>query len=274
MRRFSDFFRTDAQLGWKTRLILGSLLFILFFAAYGWMSHQAHVDNPDNKTMPSLTQIIAGTKQVAIEKNRKEEIQLWVDTLASAKRVGGALVLIMLSVPLGLLMGCFPWVDAIFSKFLIVFRFFPAIALMPLLFSIFVGHPELTRMALIVLGLFPILALDARLRALEVSREEFEVTQSLGATELEIAYPMVLTQIWPNVLDTLRLNLHVIFTLLMVSERMAASAGLGYRILVSDRQVNNAIIIPYVLMIAILMFAADSAITAWIKWRYKWLNKA
>jgi NitT/TauT family transport system permease protein len=84
---------------------------------------------------------------------------------------------------------------------------------------------------------------------------------------------VVLPQIFPKVLDTIRLNFKAMIIFLIAGEAIAAKAGLGYRIFVVRRYIAMDIIIPYVLWISLLAFAMDFMVRLWIAKRYPWLNQ-
>jgi NitT/TauT family transport system permease protein len=83
----------------------------------------------------------------------------------------------------------------------------------------------------------------------------------------------VLPKIFPEVLDTIRLNLKAVFLFLIAGEALAATAGLGYRIFVVRRYVAMDIIIPYVIWISLLAFLTDLAMRVFIKRLYPWLDR-
>src|SRR4029077_14771252 len=108
------------------------------------------------------------------------------------------------------------------------------------------------------------------LRTKCVPHEQIIKGLTLGATDMEIAYRIVLPQILPQVLDTIRLNLQSVVLFLIAGESLAATAGLGYRIFVVRRYLAMDIIIPYVMWLSLLAFAGDFALRRWIGWRYRW----
>ena len=77
-------------------------------------------------------------------------------------------------------------------------------------------------------------------------------------------------QIFPKMLDTIRLNLKAAMLLLIAGESLAATVGLGYRIFVVRRYVAMDIIIPYVLWMTGLLFLTDWFIQWVIRRRYVW----
>ena len=266
------FFRTDAQPSVAARWLLSILFFVLLIAAYLAGSSYRHRENPQDKVMPTVSEMLDGMKRSAFERDRTGELRLWVDTFASARRFGIAIGVIFLAIPLGVGMGLFPYVEALFHSFLVFFDKIPALSLLPILFIVF-GLDELSKIALIVLGVFPTVALDAYLRARSIPREQIHKAQTLGASEHEIAYRIVMPQIFPKMLDTIRLNLKAAMLLLIAGESLAATVGLGYRIFVVRRYVAMDIIIPYVLWMTGLLFLSDWFIQWVIRRRYGWLDK-
>jgi NitT/TauT family transport system permease protein len=266
------FFRTDARPSGAARFWLSICFFVLLIAAYLAGSYYRHLENPQDSVMPTVSQILDGMQRAAFERDRNGELRLWVDTFASASRFGAALGVIFLAIPLGVGMGVFPYVEALFYRFFVFFDKLPALSVLPILFIIF-GLNELSKIALIVIGVFPTVALDAHLRARAIPQEQIHKAHTLGASGHEIAYRIVLPQIFPKMLDTIRLNLKAAMLLLIAGESLAATVGLGYRIFVVRRYVAMDIITPYVLWMTVLLFLTDWGIQWVIRKRYAWLDK-
>jgi NitT/TauT family transport system permease protein len=129
-----------------------------------------------------------------------------------------------------------------------------------------------SKIALILIGVFPTITLDTYLRANAVPREQITKGLTLGASSFEIAYRVILPQIFPQVLNTIRLNFKAMILFLIAGESLAATVGLGYRIFVVRRYIAMDIIIPYVIWMSVLAFLADFLVRLWIKKRYKWVE--
>jgi len=263
------FFKINRKPGKWTGIFLSSLLFLISLAAYMVTAHVRHKENPKDKVVPTVSQIIEGARRVTLEPDRKDEYRLYVDTVASAKRFGISALFLFLAVLLGLKMGVFPYIEKFLLRFVLFFDKVPALALLPILFIVF-GLGEVSKIALIMIGVFPTITLDTYLRAKSVPREQFIKGFTLGATDMEITYKIVLPQILPEVLDTIRLNFKAMILFLIAGESLAASAGLGYRIFVVRRYIAMDIIIPYVIWMSLLAFAADGLLRLWITKRYRW----
>jgi len=262
-------FDLHAKPGRYSSIILSSLLFIICLAALWVVGVVRHAENPDDKVVPTFSQMADGIKRVAFQEDRKGEIRLWIDTFASGRRFIISLAVLSLAVILGLLMGTFPYIQILFLKFLNFFDKIPALAVLPILFIIF-GLGEVSKIALIIIGVFPTIALDTYLRAKDVPREQITKGLTLGASQFEIAFMVILPQIFPFVLNTIRLNFKAMILFLIAGESLAATVGLGYRIFVVRRYIAMDIIIPYVLWMSLLAVLADLIVRMWIKKKYKW----
>lgn len=262
-------FNIHAKPGRLISIILSALLFILCIVAYGITALMRHRENPRDKVVPTFSQMVDGVKRVTVEPDRSGEYRLWVDTAASGRRFLISLAFLSLAVILGLHMGLFPYIELLFLRFVTFFDKIPALAVLPILFIIF-GLGEVSKIALILIGVFPTITLDTYLRAKGVPREQITKGLSLGASQSEIAYRVVLPQIFPEVLNTIRLNFKAMILFLIAGESLAATVGLGYRIFVVRRYIAMDIIIPYVIWMSLLAFIADFLVRLWIKKRYKW----
>jgi NitT/TauT family transport system permease protein len=145
------------------------------------------------------------------------------------------------------------------------------LALLPILFIIF-GLEEASKISLILIGVFPTIALDTYLRAKAVPREQVNKALALGASSFEVAYKVVLPQVFPEVLNTIRLNFKAMILFLIAGESVAATVGLGFRIFLVRRYIAMEIIIPYVIWMSLLAFLADFLVRLWIKKRYQWVE--
>ncbi len=264
-----NFLKINARPGKVTSVVLSASLFIVAILGYMWTAHVRHQENPQDKVVPTFSEMGDGIKRTAFEEDRKGEVRLWVDTIASGKRFLISIALMSIAVLIGLHMGILPYVDALLFRFVTFFDKIPALALLPILMIVF-GIGEVSKIALIVIGVFPTIILDTYLRAQAVPREQITKGLTLGASDFEIAYKIVLPQIMPGVLDTIRLNFKAVILFLIAGESVAAVAGLGYRIFVVRRYIAMDIIIPYVIWMSLLAYAADLAVRYFIRWRYHW----
>jgi NitT/TauT family transport system permease protein len=251
--------------------LLSMLLFVICIILYAITAQVRHRENPDDKVVPTFSEMADGFKRSAFEKDRDDEYRLLVDTIASVRRFLISLAFLSFAVLLGLQMGVFPYMELIFLRFITFFDKIPALAVLPILFIIF-GLGETSKIALILIGVFPTITLDTYLRAKDVPGEQVTKALTLGAQPVEIAYRVILPQIFPAVLNTIRLNFKSMILFLIAGEAIAATVGLGYRIFLVRRYIAMDIIIPYVIWMSLLAFLADLLVRLWIKKRYRWVE--
>jgi len=262
-------FSINAKPGRMVSALLSCVLFAACLAAYSITAQVRHKENPQDKVVPTLSEMADGFSRTAFEPDRKGEYRLLIDTMASGRRFLISVGLAYFAIILGLFMGVMPYFETIFYRFVLFFDKIPALALLPILFIVF-GLGETSKLALIAIGVYPTLILDTYLRAKAVPREQLVKGRTLGASDFETAFHIVFPQIFPEVLDTLRLNLKTIILFLIAGESLAATAGLGYRIFVVRRYIAMDIIIPYVIWMSLLALLADFVFRFWIKMRYRW----
>lgn len=252
-------------------ILLSIMLFVICITAFVITGYVRHQENPQDKVVPTISEMAEGFKRAAFEKNRNGEYPLLVDTIASARRFLISLVFLSLAIVLGLNMWVFPYIESIFLKFITFFDKIPALALLPILFIVF-GLSEVSKIALILIGVFPTIALDTYCRAKEIPKEQITKGLTLGASKYEIAYQVILPQIFPAVLNTIRVNFKAMILFLIAGESLGATVGLGYRIFFIRQYIAMDIIIPYVIWMSLLAFAADFLVRLLIKKRYKWME--
>jgi NitT/TauT family transport system permease protein len=129
-------------------------------------------------------------------------------------------------------------------------------AILPVLFIVF-GLGELSKVALITIGIAPFLIRDMQQRVLELPTEQIIKAQTLGASSWQLVLRVILPQVMPRLLDAVRLSLGAAWLFLIAAEAIAATEGLGYRIFLVRRYLSMDVILPYVVWITLLAFLTD-----------------
>jgi NitT/TauT family transport system permease protein len=198
---------------------------------------------------------------------------LWKDTAATGRRFLISMALLFPAVLLGLHMGMFPHVGAFFLRFVLFFDKIVALSLLPILFIAF-GIDELAKVMLIVVGVAPTIVLDSYNLTRSVPKEQIVKGFTLGAGDFSITYRVVFKQIWPRVLNSIRLNLKAVMLFLFAGEMIASTDGLAYRIALLRRHMGMDTIIPYVLWVALLLFLVDFAMRTLNRKLHPWFQEA
>jgi NitT/TauT family transport system permease protein len=241
-----------------TALVLAALPFLLLIAVYAMGSAARLAANPADKLLPSFATLGSTLWQYAFEEDRRSGgILLWVDTAASLARLGIALgISALLGLVGGVLIGSLPLLRSVFGLFVAALAMIPPLAVLPILFIV-LGLDEPAKIALIVIGITPLLVRDIAQRAQELPREQLIKAQTLGASSWQLILRVILPQVMPRLLDALRLNLCSAWLFLIAAEAIASTEGLGYRIFLVRRYLAMDVILPYVLWITLLAVAMD-----------------
>jgi NitT/TauT family transport system permease protein len=270
-----------------TAWILSWALFIAGICAYFTVARQRHLENPDDRVTPTLAQMAQAFADAALKAPGDEasagvgqslgarfaNSMLWKDTQATGRRFLISVALLFPAVLLGLHMAMFPFIGSFFLRFVQFFDKIVALSLLPILFIAF-GIDELAKIMLIVVGVTPTVILDTFNLSKSVPREQIVKGFTLGAGDLRVAYRIVLKQIWPRVLNNIRLNLKAVMLFLFAGEMIASTDGLAYRIALLRRHMGMDTIIPYVLWVALLLFLVDLGMSRLNHWLHPWFEEA
>jgi NitT/TauT family transport system permease protein len=283
----AGFLLIHAKPGRTWTAVLSWTLFTAGIAAYLYVSQARHRDNPEDRVMPTIAQMARGMYDAALKPAEEDEQQaetvsfpqkflgsmLWKDTKATARRFFYSMALLIPAVVLGLHMGLFPYVGAFFLRFVLFFDKIVALSLLPILFIAF-GIDELAKVMLIVIGVTPTIILDTFNLTRSVPVEQTVKAFTLGAGDFDVAYRVVLKQIAPRVLNSIRLNLKAVMLFLFAGEMIASTDGLAYRIALLRRHMGMDVIIPYVLWVALLLFLVDFGMRLLNRTLHPWFRES
>jgi NitT/TauT family transport system permease protein len=282
-------FRIDARPNRMTTWCLSWVLFVAGIALYFNTAHNRHIENPEDKVAPNLSQLVQGFADAVLKPDGDQEVNpedanaslvkrflgsmLWTDTVASAKRFAWAMLLLVPAVILGLHMGLFPVIGDFFLRFILFFDKIIALSVLPILFIAF-GIDELSKIMLIVIGVTPTIILDTFNLTKSVPQEQIVKGFTLGARDFDVAYRIVLKQILPRVINSIRLNLKPVMLFLFAGEMIASQNGLAFRIALLRRNMGMNVIIPYVMWVALLLFLVDLAMRVFNRKLHPWFREA
>jgi NitT/TauT family transport system permease protein len=252
-------------------LALGVLPFIALLFVYVIASQLRLAENAGDKLLPSLGTIAETFHSYAFEEDRRSgQVLFWADTWASLKRIGAALAIsATFALLLAVCIGVIPRARALLSPLLSTVAMIPPLAVLPILFIV-LGLEETSKIALIVIGVAPCVARDLALRVAELPREQIIKAQTLGASTWQLILRVVLPQLWPRLIDALRLSMGSAWLFLIAAEAIASTQGLGYRIFLVRRYLAMDVILPYVVWITLLALLADFALRTLRMHAFRW----
>ena len=267
-------FGINAQPGKVFSWVLALLPFMLVIVVYLVASNIRHSENPHDKLLPTPAKMANTIERMAFTADKRTGKYLMLaDTLASLQRllIGVALAAIT-GLLLGLNMGIYPGMNASLNAFVTFVSMIPPLAILPILFITF-GVDELAKVMLIYLGITPVITRDIYLSVKKIPQEQITKALTLGASQLELTYRIVLPQILPRRIEALRLTLGAAWLFLIAAEAIAADQGLGYRIFLVRRYLAMDIILPYVLWITFLGFMFDYFLRTLLAKAFPWYSK-
>jgi NitT/TauT family transport system permease protein len=204
---------------------------------------------------------------------RSGDYLLLVDTMASLQRLAiGVACATVIGGLIGVLQGLIPYVRATMENFTGVIAMIPPLSILPILFITF-GLGELSKVVLIVVGILPFIIRDLALRTEEIPHEQIIKAQTLGASTWQIILRIVLPQMLPRLIDSVRMSLGAAWLYLIAAEAIAAESGLGYRIFLMRRYLSMDVILPYVFWITFLAFSLDFILRVTQRGLFRWMYR-
>ena len=264
-------FGIHARPGTALRWMLTALPFIAVIAVYLVASDIRHSRNPNDKLLPTVTQMGAAVDRMAFTEDKRTGKYLMArDTIVSLKRLVTGIVLAgIVGLVLGLNIGLFPGMNVTLNPFVTFISMIPPLSILPILFITF-GMEELAKVMLIFIGIFPLVTRDILLAVRKLPKEQITKALTLGASQLELVYRIVLPQILPRLLEAIRLSLGAAWLFLIAAEAISANEGLGYRIFLVRRYLAMDVILPYVLWITLLGFLIDFTLRKVLQYGFPW----
>ncbi len=251
--------------------LLGALPFIAILLLYVVASDARLAENATDKLLPGFSQMGATIHSYALEASKRTgEYLFWVDTFSSLKRLlMGIGIAAFFGFVFGLMTGALPGFNATIAPVLTIMSLIPPMALLPILFIVF-GLEELSKIALIVIGVAPFIARDIQACAQAIPKELLVKAQTLGASTWQILLRVFVPQLMPRLIQAVRLSLGAGWLFLIAAEAIASTDGLGYRIFLVRRYMSMDVILPYVAWITFLAFLLDWLLATASRKFFKW----
>ena len=223
--------------------------------------------NVDPKFLPSPGQVIEAFGRLWSTR------ELLKDTVASLWRVGvGFLFAAILAIPIGVLMGSFASIRALLEPIFGLMRYMPAPAFIPLLI-LYQGIGEEPKITLIFIGVFFFNSLMVMDTVKFVPKDLIESTYMLGGNRLQTLFQVIFPHVLPGIIDACRINLAAAWQLVIVSELIAATEGLGRRISVAGRFLRTDEIFVGLIVIGVIGLAFDLIFQYMLRVSCKWANQ-
>lgn len=134
---------------------------------------------------------------------------------------------ILIGVPLGLFMGVSKFFKSFFDPLIELYRPVPPLAWAPLILTIF-GIQDDGKIFLLFMVAFAIMVISARTGASGVQLSKIRASHSLGATDRQIMWTVILPNALPEILTGIRIAVGVCWGTLVAAEMLAGTTGIGF----------------------------------------------
>jgi NitT/TauT family transport system permease protein len=186
--------------------------------------------------------------------------ELWLNTEASLVRLfWGFLVGGIPALGLGIAMGLSPLLRAIVEPLIAATYPIPKSAIMPLILLIF-GLGEASKIAMVAIGVFFPVAMNAVTGVLEINKIYLDVGRNYQASRWQVFRTIALPGALPFIMTGIKLGVGLGLILIAISEMLGAKSGLGYLIWNAKDWSNVAQVICGMLAISATVLVLDSAL--------------
>jgi NitT/TauT family transport system permease protein len=177
-------------------------------------------------------------------------------TVSFARVAAGFAVGVAVAFPLGLLMGSFSKVKAMFNPIMVFGAYLPIPALVPLTLSLF-GTGEGQKVAFLALA-FVVYLLPLIVQAVDnVDEVYLKTAYTLGANRIQTVTKVLLGVSWVDIYQALRLGFGIGWSYIILAEMVDIGRGLGGIIITSQRRGPREHIYLVLLVIVALAFVTD-----------------
>jgi NitT/TauT family transport system permease protein len=248
----NSFFQIRGSNSLRASILLGAVPIAALIGIWWYLTRgqvEQRVISP--LTLPSPGEVLGAIGSLIGSGNLPQAI------LASFRRVAvGFLIALALALPLGVAMGSFGRIKAMFSPIAVVGGYLPIAALVPLTLS-WCGTGEVQKYVFLAIAFFVYL-LPLIVEAMDKVDEVYLHTAStLGASRWQVVtrvlFPIAFFDIW----QAMRLAFGVGWTYIILAEIVFSEAGLGQMITIAQRRGPREYMYLVILIIALLAWLTD-----------------
>jgi NitT/TauT family transport system permease protein len=237
--------------GWQVWLLgllpIAALLAVWFGVTLG--AAEERVISPT--ILPSPAEVVASFPSLWFDRMLTRNV-----AISFLRVVEGFLLAVLVSFPLGLLMGSFTKVKAAFTPLTVFGAYLPIPTLVPLTLSLF-GIGEMQKVMFLALA-FTIYLVPLFVAAVDsVDDTYLKTAYTLGASKSETVRRVLLPISWPDIYQAMRLGFGVGWSYILLAEMVDMENGVGGIIMTSQRRGPREHIYLVLLVIVAVAFVTD-----------------
>ena len=219
--------------------------------------------------LPSIVQCAEALGRLAWDSDRQESLLLEATTWSLLRVFVASVLVVLVGVPVGILMGADPRINAFLSPLVDPLRSAPVVAILPIL-VMWLGIGETMKITFLFIGAVVFLVPMVRDAMQAVSQQHWIAARDLGATPWEAVRHAVYPMARPRIMDAIIVAVSVMWTYITVAEYVNADRGLGQLISIARRQsamdkvfVGIGVIIALALLTYTLMRTLKRVLYPW-----------
>lgn len=247
-KRSEHWFDFNQTIPASQRLVLGALGWVVFLLFWQVTSE---MDLAPDRLYPGPTAVFSSLQELFLEKG------FFSDVVSSVTRIVISFAIaVLISLPVGLLMGSFARVDSLLNPLLGAWRYLPAPAFIPLLLM-WLGTGDTQKITLLLMGVVFFLVIMLADVTRQTPRVLIETAKTLGGGRRIILWTVLFRHSLPGYVDTCRQMLAVSWTYLVIAEIVAATDGIGAMMMRAKRFVHVDDIMAGIVTIGLLGLLFD-----------------
>ena len=176
--------------------------------------------------LPTPWAVVSAFVRLAWDSDRGESLLLTATMWSVGRIVVASALVMVIGIPIGVLMGASPRINAVLSPLVDPFRAAPVVAISPILIMWF-GIDEGMKIAFLFAGAVVYLVPMVRDAVRAVPQAYWMSARDLGATPFESVRLVLVPLAMPRIADAIIAALSIMWTYITVAEYVNATAGLG-----------------------------------------------
>jgi NitT/TauT family transport system permease protein len=233
--------------------VLGAIPILALFGLWWFLTAGATVEERiiSSVILPSPVEVVQSFPKLWFERALTRNV-----AISFARVLAGFLAAVAIAFPLGLAMGAFTKVRAMFNPLAVFGAYLPIPALVPLTLSFF-GTGEKQKVLFLALAFF-IYLLPLIVAAVDgVDDVYLKTAYTLGASRWQVVYKVLLGVSWIEIYQALRLGFGIGWSYIILAEIVDSNLGVGGLIITSQRIGPREHIYLVLLVIVALAFLTD-----------------
>ena len=264
-KAFQPFLKLRHPVGRRQRLISGIGFWALFFSVWVAASASGMVND---LLVPAPQRVFATTYELFAERGFANDVMISIGRVLGAFSMACAVAM-----PLGVMMGSFPAVEAIFAPFVSAWRYLPAPSFIPILLMWF-GTGEAPKLALLFIGVIFFLITLIMDHTKNVREELVETALTLGARRGTVVRKVIFPAVLPEIVTAMRQMLAMAWTYLVIAEIVASTTGIGAMMMRARRFLKTDEILSGIIVIGALGLLFDLLFAVLHRWMFPYLRKS